>query len=82
MVGSKRGGEGSPVEPVSARKSTPGCPAVYRREASRTRPGHGLGLSLVAAIADLRDARLAIGDGQGFTIALLFPVKPQEGDIG
>jgi signal transduction histidine kinase len=32
----------------------------YRREASRTRPGYGLGLALVAAITELHGARLKI----------------------
>jgi signal transduction histidine kinase len=48
----------------------------YRREASRTRPGFGLGLALVSAIADLHGARLKIETVQprGFATALLLPV--------
>ena len=48
----------------------------YRREASRTRPGFGLGLALVSAIADLHGARLKIETVQprGFAIALLLPI--------
>jgi signal transduction histidine kinase len=49
---------------------------LYRREASRTQPGYGLGLSLVSAIAELHDAKLETGDAPGFRIALLFPGKP------
>ena len=42
----------------------------YRREASRTRPGYGLGLALVAAIAELHGARVKIDTNAagGFTI--------------
>jgi signal transduction histidine kinase len=62
----------------------PGVPAdeheklfrrFYRREASRTRPGYGLGLALAAAVAELHGARMAI-DGkpkQGFSIAFRLP---------
>ncbi len=48
----------------------------YRREASRTRPGYGLGLALVSAIADLHGARLRIETAQphGFAVALLLPL--------
>jgi signal transduction histidine kinase len=63
----------------------PGVPAdeheklfqrFYRREASRTRPGFGLGLALVSAIADLHSARLEIENVQprGFAIALFLPM--------
>jgi len=48
----------------------------YRREASRTRPGFGLGLALVSAIAELHGARLKIetAEPRGFAIAVLIPV--------
>ena len=48
----------------------------YRREASRTRTGFGLGLALVSAIADLHGARLRIETAQphGFAVALLLPM--------
>jgi signal transduction histidine kinase len=66
----------------------PGVPAneheklfqrFYRREASRTRPGFGLGLALASAIADLHGARLEIENVQprGFAIALLLPLSDQ-----
>ena len=44
----------------------------YRLETSRTRPGYGLGLALVSAIADLHGARLKIGApaAKGFSVAL------------
>jgi signal transduction histidine kinase len=48
---------------------------LYRHEASRNRPGYGLGLSLVVAIAELHGASAAIVDSgmPGFTVALSFP---------
>jgi signal transduction histidine kinase len=46
----------------------------YRREASRTTPGSGLGLALVAAIADLHDARISLSDNApGLLVLLSFP---------
>lgn len=50
----------------------------YRGEASRTRPGHGLGLSLVAAIAELHGATLTLRDdhGPGLWFDLGFPLEP------
>ena len=48
----------------------------YRREASRTRPGFGLGLALVSAITDLHGAHLKVEAAQprGFSISLLLPI--------
>jgi signal transduction histidine kinase len=44
-----------------------------RLEASRTRPGHGLGLSLVAAIARVHRARLRIADNEpGLSVTIEF----------
>ncbi len=50
---------------------------LYRLEASRTKPGYGLGLALVSAIADLHGAKLrAESDpGQGFAIEIGFPAS-------
>ncbi|MBN8892976.1 MAG: HAMP domain-containing protein [Rhodospirillales bacterium] len=46
----------------------------YRREASRTTPGSGLGLSLVAAVAELHRAELLVEDaGPGLRVRLRFP---------
>ncbi|HEY3639087.1 MAG TPA: HAMP domain-containing sensor histidine kinase [Rhizomicrobium sp.] len=63
--------------------SGPGIPAedrgrvldrFVRLEASRHSPGTGLGLSLVAAVARLHDARLELGDNHpGLKATLLFP---------
>lgn len=54
---------------------------LYRREASRTTPGYGLGLSLVAAIADLHGAKVEIEPAaQGFSVRVVFeaaPVRPR-----
>ncbi|PKP63923.1 MAG: two-component sensor histidine kinase [Alphaproteobacteria bacterium HGW-Alphaproteobacteria-8] len=50
---------------------------LYRLERSRTTPGHGLGLSLVAAIADLHGAALALSDNApGLRVRLSFPAAP------
>ncbi len=61
----------------------PGVPAeeherlfrrLYRREASRTQPGYGLGLALASAIAELHGARIRIlPDGPGMTVEISFP---------
>lgn len=50
----------------------------YRLEASRTRPGYGLGLALVAAIAELHGASITVESqtGRGFAISLRFPRNP------
>ena len=62
----------------------PGIPAaerekvfrrVYRLERSRTTPGSGFGLSLVAAVADLHDVALALDDNApGLKVTLRFRV--------
>jgi signal transduction histidine kinase len=70
---------------VTVADDGPGVPAeehaklfqpLYRRENSRARPGHGLGLALVSAIADLHDAKLHTPGrpGGGFCISITFPV--------
>lgn len=48
----------------------------YRHEASRTRPGYGLGLALAAAIAELHGARVKIETNtpRGLAIALFLPL--------
>ena len=47
---------------------------LYRREASRTRPGHGLGLSTAQAIAELHGAQIGVVPGaMGLAIRVLFP---------
>jgi signal transduction histidine kinase len=61
----------------------PGVPAdehaklfqrLYRREASRTRPGYGLGLSTAQAIAELHGASIGVVPGSaGLAIRVLFP---------
>jgi len=49
-----------------------------RLDESRNRPGSGLGLSLVAAVAKLHDAELELGDNEpGLMVTLSFPLpKP------
>jgi signal transduction histidine kinase len=76
----KRGAEG-PILAVS--DHGPGIPAgerknvlkrFYRLERSRTTPGNGLGLSLVAAVADLHGARIEMSCNEpGLHIELRFP---------
>ena len=47
---------------------------LYRREASRTQPGHGLGLSLALAIAELHNAHIRIAkEGPGMRVQVSFP---------
>lgn len=61
----------------------PGIPAAehenvfrrfYRLERERSSPGHGLGLSLVRAIADLHGASVALSDNKpGLKVSITFP---------
>ncbi|MBN8912715.1 MAG: HAMP domain-containing histidine kinase [Rhizobiales bacterium] len=61
----------------------PGIPAherekvfrrLYRLERARSTPGSGLGLTLVAAIAELHDARIDLDDHDpGLRVAITFP---------
>lgn len=47
---------------------------LYRLDRSRTTPGHGLGLALVAAIAELHEAELRLDDNApGLRVSLAFP---------
>jgi signal transduction histidine kinase len=67
---------------VTVSDNGPGVPAceheklfqrLYRREASRSQPGYGLGLSLVAAIADLHGAVITVAvPVEGFSISMSF----------
>jgi signal transduction histidine kinase len=55
----------------------------YRTESSRTTPGSGLGLTLVAAIAELHGARIELGDNKpGLLFKLVFPLAPGKPLIG
>jgi signal transduction histidine kinase len=48
----------------------------YRGSSSRTADGHGLGLSLVASIAQLHGARLQLADaGPGLRVAVVFRLR-------
>jgi signal transduction histidine kinase len=63
----------------------PGIPAADRERAlqrfvrlekSRSKPGSGLGLSLVAAVARLHDGTIELGDGSpGLVVTLRLPLK-------
>lgn len=73
---------GSKVE-LSISDDGPGIPEserekvlqrLYRLEQSRTTPGNGLGLSLVAVIAELHDAKLELAENNpGLIVKLTFP---------
>ena len=73
--------EGTPVASIA--DDGPGIPApmrpsvlkrFVRLDSSRGTPGNGLGLSLVAAVADLHDIGLELGDNQpGLRVTLRFP---------
>jgi signal transduction histidine kinase len=81
---SLRRGNGEAI--VAVRDDGPGVPPeehaklfqrFYRREASRTRPGYGLGLALASAVAELHGARMKIEteSRSGFSIALAIPLS-------
>lgn len=73
--------DGAPVIEVS--DNGPGVPEderekifrrLYRVESSRTTPGNGLGLALVAAIVDLHDGRIeALDNAPGLTMRISLP---------
>lgn len=49
----------------------------YRVSSSRSAAGHGLGLALVAAIAQLHQAKLALSNANpGLRVDITFPVEP------
>ena len=52
---------------------------LYRREASRTRPGYGLGLALVSALAELHGASVKIVEqaGPGLCVRVAFPLAAE-----
>jgi signal transduction histidine kinase len=64
-----------PGIPIEERKHV--LRRFYRLERSRNRPGNGLGLSLVAAVANLHGAHIVMADNSpGLRIELHFP-SPQ-----
>jgi signal transduction histidine kinase len=61
-----------PGVPEAAREKV--LERFYRLDESRTTPGSGLGLSLVAAVARLHDAKLMLDDAKpGLKVTLAFP---------
>jgi len=81
------GGDGAAGDPVlTVEDDGPGVPAdergrvlrrFYRRERSRTTPGSGLGLSLVAAVAELHGALLSLDDAApGLRVSVAFAPAP------
>lgn len=80
---------------VSVNDDGPGIPPdehrhvfkrFYRVERSRSKPGNGLGLSLVAAVARSHGARLTLSDNApGLSVQLQFPMATEwslMGDVG
>jgi len=78
--------KGSAKSPtITVADNGPGIPArerenvfrrFYRLEAERSSPGHGLGLSLVQAIADLHGATVMLSDNKpGLRISVTFPIR-------
>ncbi|MBY0226258.1 MAG: HAMP domain-containing histidine kinase [Hyphomicrobium sp.] len=71
---------------VTVSDNGPGIPATeadnvlrrfYRLERARSGPGHGLGLNLVSAIADLHSAKLELVDNRpGLKVVVQFPRRP------
>ena len=66
----------------------PGVPAdehdklfrrFYRREASRSAPGHGLGLAVVSAVAELHGGTVRIApEGQGMDVRVTLPLSTKD----
>ncbi len=70
-----------PGIPIEERKHV--LRRFYRLEQSRNSPGNGLGLSLVAAVANLHGARLEMNDNSpGLRISLHFPIPERAGIAG
>jgi len=68
--------DSGPGVPEEARDKLTG--RFYRLDTSRSTPGSGLGLSLVAAVAKLHDARLELGSNNpGMRVTLTFPAVPR-----
>lgn len=64
--------DAGPGIPVSEREKV--FRRFYRLEASRSTPGNGLGLSLVAAVATLHDTELTLSDNRpGLRVDIRFP---------
>ncbi len=69
--------DNGPGVPASERERIFG--RFYRGEASRTTPGNGLGLNLVAAVSGLHRARVAVLDNTpGFKVRVEFPAGDAE----
>ena len=78
-----------PVVRATVRYTGPGMPEaerenvlrrLYRLEKSRTTEGSGLGLALVKAVAEVRDAELALSDAApGLRVTLCFRRVPSQG---
>jgi signal transduction histidine kinase len=68
--------DGGPGIPIDEREKV--LRRFYRLSSSRSTEGHGLGLSLVAAVAELHGARLELGDAEpGLRVNVVF--RPHSG---
>ena len=77
---------------VRVRDDGPGVPEAererifdrfYRLEDSRSTPGSGLGLALVAAVARLHEASVGLGDGgPGLEVRIAFRPRPKPATLG
>jgi signal transduction histidine kinase len=77
---------------VSVADNGPGVPLAerqrifdrfYRLESSRSTPGSGLGLALVAAVARLHGAAVSLSDAQpGLEVRVVFRGRPRAGTLG
>nr|WP_210281637.1 ATP-binding protein [Pseudochelatococcus contaminans] len=85
-AGRQRTADGRDMAVVEVADHGPGIPEAAREqvlerftrlESSRTSPGFGLGLSLVAAVTRMHDGRLTLGDNApGLRVAFALPLAP------
>jgi signal transduction histidine kinase len=70
---------------LTVQDNGPGVPAparekifqrFYRLDASRSTPGHGLGLALVAAVAELHGGTAVVASGRGMAVTVTLPLSP------
>ncbi|HEX4198728.1 MAG TPA: ATP-binding protein [Caulobacteraceae bacterium] len=87
-----RAAQRGPDAVISVTDNGPGVPAaererifdrLYRLEQSRSTPGSGLGLSLVAAVARLHGATVQVRDADpGLEVQIAFPISRKADSLG